>query len=623
MGKPTPQVQVTSSLEPKDVPFVGWSQAAHAFRIEAATLAPKGILPLLIGYPGVGKRCMARAWRDVAGFGAEIPIIDLDQVAVELPPKCIGFTTRRPERHRACFRLDEGVMLYVPPGRKGQPILPSELMQHFGIALYMPPIHQHREIDLLAHLDYCNKVRFPRSGFRYRGISVPLINRLFFDNDWPSNLRGLSRFLENVSDLDRRQAKSNNLRNGVLNLGTLRDHPEIRMFNRPSPRDPEARIVDWICDAEDVPIRLIPDLAVRIFHWDCRHGPLRHPDSEDPDSELRRMLLPETLCQRSTGLRVRDFLRMTAEDYTRDILFLGLDVDDPKRPDRKVWFSTMLNHVERDSHFGATFSSLQAGLAMDSKCTEVLSTGTASPASSGIHVPSLSNVGTAGQHTLAKADLINRFERHDGLFHLEFHADGYHEKDDILLRECIGLAYYELLLRNPGLDLEAERLHSFGKSKEKPGRFLQLSKSGVESNAALSNRDVSTTSRALRGKREQDGRIDQRARQNALDRLKAIKQDKDKARELGKFGEIPELEEQEREIKSYLNRNTYHGQIKDQGPVGQSYVENTGKNLRNALARIRKKMPGLAGHLEQFVKSKAGRWKYNPRADVVFHFSDE
>ena len=82
MGKTTPQVQETSSLEPKDVPFVGWSRAAHEFRVKAATLAPKGILPLLIGDPGVGKRCMARAWRDVAGFGAEIPIIDLDQVAV-------------------------------------------------------------------------------------------------------------------------------------------------------------------------------------------------------------------------------------------------------------------------------------------------------------------------------------------------------------------------------------------------------------------------------------------------------------------------------------------------------------------------------------------------------------
>ena len=34
------------------------------------SLAPKGILPLLIGDPGVGKRWMARAWRDVAGFGA-------------------------------------------------------------------------------------------------------------------------------------------------------------------------------------------------------------------------------------------------------------------------------------------------------------------------------------------------------------------------------------------------------------------------------------------------------------------------------------------------------------------------------------------------------------------------
>ena len=94
----------------------------------------------------------------------------------------------------------------------------------------MPPIHRHREIDLLAHLDYCNKVRFPRSGFRYRGISVPLINRLFFDNDWPSNLRGLSRFLENVSDLDRREAKVNCSRAGILNLDTLRDRPEIRML---------------------------------------------------------------------------------------------------------------------------------------------------------------------------------------------------------------------------------------------------------------------------------------------------------------------------------------------------------------------------------------------------------
>ena len=108
-----------------------------------------------------------------------------------------------------------------------------------------------------------------------------------------------------------------------------------------------------------------------------------------------------------------------------------------------------------------------------------------------------------------------------------------------------------------------------------------------------------------------------------MDRLKAIKQDKNKARELGKFEEIPELEEEEREIKSVLNRDTYHGRIKDQGSAGQSYVENTQKNLRNALTRIRKKMPGLAGHLEQFVKSKAGRWRYNPRADVVFHFSDE
>src|SRR5208337_4232827 len=344
MGKTAPQVQETSSLEPKDVPFVGWSRAAHEFRVKAATLAPKGILPLLIGDPGVGKRCMARVWRDIAGFGEETPIIDLDLNPVDLPSRCIGYTTRRPDRHRFCFHLDEGFTLYAPQGREGQPTLPGDLMQHFGISLYMPPIHGHREIDLLAHLDYCNKVRFPHSGFRYSEISVPLINRLFFDNDWPSNLRGLSRFLEVVSDLDRREAKATLAQGNVVDLGTLRDHKEIRMFDRPSPRDPESRVVDWTCDAEDVPICLIPDLAIRIFHWDCRHGPLGHPDSEDPDSELRRVLLPESLRDGTTGLRVHNFLRMTAEEYTRDILFLGLNVDDPERPDRKEWFSTVLDY---------------------------------------------------------------------------------------------------------------------------------------------------------------------------------------------------------------------------------------------------------------------------------------
>ena len=625
MDKISSQAQHPISLQPGDVPFVGWSRAAHEFRVKAAELAPTGVLPLLIGDPGVGKRCMARAWRHVAGFGAETPIIDLDQAAVELPPKCIGYTTRRPGRHRACFRLDEGFTLSVPRGREGQPTLPGELMRHFAIALYMPPIHRHREIDLLAHLDYCNKVRFPRSGFRYRGISVPLINRLFFDNDWPSNLRGLSRFLENVSDLDRREAKVNRPRAGILNLDTLRDRPEIRMFDPPSRRDPEARVVDWICDAEDVPIRLIPDLAVRIFHWDCRHGPIGHSGSEPPDSELRRMLLPEELCRRTTDLRVRDFLRMTAESYTRDILFLGLDVDDPVRPDRKAWFSTMLNHVERDSHFGATFASLQAGLAIDlTRHGEMLSISDPSPSPSAMLDARPSDFGTSGKPVSARADLLNRFEFRHGLrFHLEFHADGYHEDDDILLKECIGLAYYELLLRNPGRDLDAEHLYNHVNSKKKPEQFLHVSKRELESIVGISKKDVSTTSRLVRGDTDQNGIIDRRTRGEVLDRLQAIKAERKIAKELGGLEKLRKLEKEEQGIKAYLNQATYHGRIKDLGPAGQSYVENTRKNLKNALIRIRKTMPGLADHLERHVRPKAGRWTYNPPADVVFHFSDE
>ena len=360
---------------------------------------------------------------------------------------------------------------------------------------------------------------------------------------------------------------------------------------------------------------------MRIFHWQCRHGPIGHPDSEPPDSELRSILLPESLCDATTDLRVQDFLRMTAEEYTREILFLGLDVDDPKRPDRKEWFSTMLDFVERGSHFGATFSSLQAGLAID---LTRLSMGDPSPSPSSIPVATSSALGTSGQPVSARAEPLNRFEFRNGrLFHLEFHADGRHEEDDILRKECVGLAYYELLLRNPGRDLESEHLYNFVKSKQKPEQFLHFSKQDVELIIAISNKDDSTTNRSPRYKGEPNGKIDQQTRIESLDRLKAIKLEKKKARDEGELGELRELEKEEQQIKTWLGQATYKGRIKDLGREHQAYVENTRKALQNALARIRRTMPGLANYLGRYVTPKLGRWTYNPPANVVFHFSDK
>ena len=169
----TPSPSGRSRLSPLEVPFIGWSCAAHEFRVKAAELAPKGILPLLVGDPGVGRRCMARAWLHVAGLGEDIPIVDLDREPAELPRRCIGYTAQRPARGRHCHLLGEGQCWNAPEGPSGEPTLPDRLVQLFRVGLYMPPIHRHREIDILAYLDYCNKVRFPRAGFRYSEISAP------------------------------------------------------------------------------------------------------------------------------------------------------------------------------------------------------------------------------------------------------------------------------------------------------------------------------------------------------------------------------------------------------------------------------------------------------------------
>ena len=156
-----------STFEPGGVPFVGWSRVAHEFRVKAAEMAPGGFLrPLIIGDPGVGKKTMARAWLRVAGRGeGEWPIVDLDTWRDVLPDRCIAVTTKRPPSNRPCFLLESGAWGYAPQRPTGEPTLPADLMQRFAITLYVPPLYGHREIDILAFLDYWNKVRSQDYGF--------------------------------------------------------------------------------------------------------------------------------------------------------------------------------------------------------------------------------------------------------------------------------------------------------------------------------------------------------------------------------------------------------------------------------------------------------------------------
>ena len=119
------QTERPAGLEPGDVPFLGWSRAAHEFRVKAAAPAPQGFRPLIIGDPGVGKRTMARAWRRVARRGkGEWPIIDLDTWREELPDRCIAVTTKRPPPDRPCFLLESGTWGEHPSARRAPPPCP-------------------------------------------------------------------------------------------------------------------------------------------------------------------------------------------------------------------------------------------------------------------------------------------------------------------------------------------------------------------------------------------------------------------------------------------------------------------------------------------------------------------
>ena len=138
-------------------------------------------------------------------------------------------------------------------------------MQRFAITLYMPPLHGQREIDALAYLDFCIKVRFPRHGLHYRRIAADLIHSILFKNDWPANLAGLARSLRNLSYADQRDASQADPEYQPRpSCDTLRDRcPELGWFDRPgvgpAPAEGDggtrrsAELVAWACGGGDIP----------------------------------------------------------------------------------------------------------------------------------------------------------------------------------------------------------------------------------------------------------------------------------------------------------------------------------------------------------------------------------
>ena len=372
MTRTDSQAETRAGLVPGDVPFLGWSRAALEFRRKVAEMASGGFFrPLIIGDAGVGKRTMAYVWRRVSGLGPEErPIIDLDTWGDVIPRGCIAITARSTPPGQPCFRLDTGTW-----GEAGGAwTLPADLMQRFAITMHMPPLHGQREIDALAYLDFCIKVRFPSHRLYYRRIAADLIHSILFKNDWPANLAGLARALRNLSYADLHDASQAEPEDQPrLSCDTLRDRrPELGWFDRPgvgpgpaegdggTPRS--AELVAWACGGGDIPADSVPDVAVRLYTRLVQVRLAEAVGREGPDAGLRPTPPPGDSGLPRPDLTAEAFLRLTEEQFARQFLLLGGAGRADGGPEE---VAVLRDQLRNHPVLGTDFAALQAGLRID------------------------------------------------------------------------------------------------------------------------------------------------------------------------------------------------------------------------------------------------------------------
>jgi len=572
-----------STFEPGDVPFVGWSRAALEFRVKAAAMAPQGFRPLIIGDPGVGKRTMARSWLRVSGRGkGEWPIIDLDTWREELPDRCIAVTTKRPPSNRPCFLLGSGAWGYAPQRSPGEPTLPADLMQRFAITLYVPPLHGHREIDILAFLDYWTQAPSNSSRVRYRAIDAAIVLQMLFDNDWPANLEGISRALRHSSRLifhaeggwhAGRQAK--------YEVDCLRDRwaeqgwiaPPTSLQANPTAAWP----VKWLGGEVDIPVGAMADFAVRLYLRFCQLSPPGPATTPPRGPDPRELLGLQSLEWFGPTLTAVQFRGLSPESFVREVVLPGART---LPDDWEGEAARLLDLVVRGSIFGTDVPALQAGLAINPIAVARAST-----------PPDRVN----------SADLTpHRFVVESDNYSIEFHGPQGVEKGTFPCNGYLGLSYFRHLIgcrgEAAGLDPESlERLAGRGALPQVPRH--EDASAGEGFVVRPTHQPVlDDQAKAEYKKRLEDNRIE----------LWHAERDQDLA-------EMQRLEEEYRSIVSELNGAFYGRHPKDLDKAAKEARDRVRKAMEDVRKRlIVKQMPQLAKYLKEVTIYQDGRWSYRP-----------
>jgi hypothetical protein len=579
MTKTDSQTERPDGRDPGDVPFLGWSRAAHEFRVKAAAMAPQGLRPLIIGDPGVGKRTMAKAWRRVAGRDQrEWPIIDLDARRRAMPDRCIAVTTRRPPSGRPCFRLESGTWGDAPPRPPGEPTLPADLMQRFAIPLYVPPLQGQREIDILACLGYWTRGPGNSRRVLFGAIDATLVLHLLFDNDWPANLEGVSQALRHFSRLIFHAERGRQA--GPLakyQIDCLRDCWSERGWiapPTPRPTGPTAAWpVTWLWRGADIPVGAMADFAVRLYLWACWLAPPGPAATSPRGPDPRPLRGAHGLGGPGPTLTAVQFRGLSPEAFVREVVLPGARTGPH---DREGEAARLLDLVVSGSILGTNVPALQAGLAINP--------GAADP---------------PGRVSSA-APPPHRFVVAGDSYALEFHGPQGVEQGTFPRDRYLGLFYFRLLLGCRG---EAAGLD--------PVTLEHRARQGAPPQGSWPG-DVSAGEGFMTQPTHQPV-LDDQAKAEYQEKLKDYQIELYRAERNQDWAEMQRLENEYRFIMSELKESVHGQHAKDLDKAAKKARDRVRKAMEDARQRLAvKQLPQLAKHLKEVMIYRDGRWSYRP-----------
>ena len=353
--------------------------------------------------------------------------------------------------------------------------------------------------------------------------------------------------------------------------------------------------MEWLWGDEDIPVRAMADVAVRLYLRLCQLSPPgsveTHPRGPDP----RELLLPQNLEGPGPKLTALQFLGSSPESFVREAVLPGVGINSEAR-ERQV--ARFLDFVTRGSIFGTDVPAFQAGLAIDPVAVaRVFARSNQPEPRRSSAIPALAPEPTPA----ASADLpLHRFVVEGDSYFIEFHGPERVEKGFFPCSGNLGLSYYRHLIgcRGEGVGRDPESLERHA------GRGAIRQAPSHEDASAAEGFVVRPTHQPVLDD-EAKAEYDERIKDNLIE-LSRAKKDRDLA-------EMQRLEAERRFILSELEEAFYGQHSKDLDNAVKEARDRVRKAMEDVRRRLAvRKMPQLAEHLKEATIYQGGRWSYRP-----------